>query len=112
MKVAKGCSSCIHAGNDFARAMRVACSAVAVPNDTGSQSKATAMTSNAPLGVSLRHFLNTHAIPASKAWWSALEGLVTDVASEPDPLLEHPCAPCVALRTGHGQALDNPLQKQ
>src|SRR5262249_29566470 len=71
IKVAKGCSSCIHAGNDFAWAMRVACSAVAVPKDAGNQSNAKAMTSNAPLGVSLRHFLNTHAIPASKALWSA-----------------------------------------
>jgi hypothetical protein len=58
-------------GNDFARAMRVACRAVAVPKEMGSQRNARAMTSNAPLGVSLRHFLNTHAIPASKTWWSA-----------------------------------------
>src|SRR5262249_2180729 len=40
-----------------------------------------------------------------------LEGPVADVASEPDPLLAHSCAPCVALRTGHGETLENPLQK-
>jgi hypothetical protein len=28
-----------------------------------------------------------------------LEGVVTDVALESDPLLAHSCAPCVALRT-------------
>src|SRR5262249_31577161 len=40
------------------------------------------------------------------------EGLVADVAPEPDPLLMHSCAPCLALRPGHGEALDNTLQKQ
>src|SRR5437016_3372576 len=59
MTVAKGCSNCIHAGNDFAWAMRMACSAVAVPKDTGSQRNATARTSNAPLGVSLRQFADS-----------------------------------------------------
>src|SRR5262245_19984063 len=63
IKVAKVCSSCVHAGNDVDWAMRVACSAVAVPEDEGNQSNAKAITSNAPLGVIVRHFLNTHAIP-------------------------------------------------
>src|SRR5499433_1164959 len=40
------------------------------------------------------------------------EGLVADVAPEPDPLLMHSCAPCLALRPGHREALDNTLQKQ
>src|SRR5262249_27268921 len=93
--------------------MRVACSAVAVPKDTGNQSNAKAMTSNAPLGVSLRHFLNTPRHSGFKGVVERmLEGLVADVAPEPDPLLTHSCAPCLALRPGHRDALDNTLQKQ
>jgi hypothetical protein len=41
-----------------------------------------------------------------------LEGLITDVTPEPDPLLAHSRAPCVALRTGNGQTLEKPFQKE
>ena len=41
-----------------------------------------------------------------------LEGPVADVAPEPDPLLAHSCAPCVALRTAHREAPENAFQKQ
>jgi hypothetical protein len=41
-----------------------------------------------------------------------LEGLVTDVATDPDPLLAHSCAQCVALRTGDGEASHNAFEKQ
>ena len=40
------------------------------------------------------------------------EGLITDVTPEPVPLLAHSCTQCVALRTGHGETLENPFQKE
>src|SRR5262245_46505930 len=109
MKVARGCRSCIHAGNEFARVMRMACSAVAVPNDRGSQKRE----GEDQQGATGRQPPAFSEHPRHSGFKDVVErffeGLVTDVAPEPDPLLAHSYAPCLAPRTGHGKALESPL---
>src|SRR5258705_4311580 len=71
MTVASGCNSCIQAGQDVSLANNTACIAVAAPKEIGSQSTAPKITSNAVFGVRCRHFRNTHAMPLSKAMYTA-----------------------------------------